>query len=242
LYKANYEKNEYFMSASTAYRIFLYWLILAGLILFSVYVGWDLGVLEIILARDITRISVIVLLLLFFATIHCGYRSWFLTMQLLMAEKLNRCIKENKNCDIRMFSNGQSLVQEYLEGLQKGDAEQDKVILSEVMAERLRGTHQVGWFIAGMVIKLGLLGTVIGFVLMLSSISGLDNLDISDIKQLMQQMTQGMGVAMNTTMVGLVSSMLLGMQYLLLDRCADQVVTTGVGIGQDLCANEPVQE
>lgn len=224
------------MSSSSAYRIFLYWLLLAGIIVFSVYVAWDLGVLASILSSDITRISVVVLLLLFLTSIHCGYRSWFLTAQLRMAERLKEQLESPGQNSAFMFSNGKSLVQDYLEALQKGDSEQDKVILSELMAEKLRGSHQVGWFVSGLVIKLGLLGTVIGFVLMLSSVSGLENLDITDIKQLMQQMTQGMGVAMNTTLVGLVSSMLLGMQYLLLDRCADQVVATGVGLGQDFCS------
>ncbi len=90
----------------------------------------------------------------------------------------------------------------------------------------------MGWFLAGLVIKLGLLGTVIGFVLMLGSVSGLESLDIGDVKQLMQQMTQGMGIAMNTTMVGLVSSMLLGIQYLLLDRSADRFVVETINLGQ----------
>lgn len=225
------------MSSSSAYRIFLYWLLLVCVMAFSTYVAWDLGVLASILSRDITRISVVVLLLLLLTSIHCGYRSWFLTAQLRMAERLKEQLEAPSKSTAFLFSNGQSLVQDYLEALQNGDSEQDKVILSEVMAEKLRGSHQVGWFVSGLVIKLGLLGTVIGFVLMLSSVSGLENLDITDIKQLMQQMTQGMGVAMNTTMVGLVSSMLLGMQYLLLDRCADQVVATGVGLGQDFSSS-----
>lgn len=100
--------------------------------------------------------------------------------------------------------------------------------MAEVMAERARGAHQVGWFVTGLMIKLGLLGTVVGFIMMLSSLEGLEQLDISDIKTLMQQMTQGMGVAMNTTLVGLIGSMLLGLQFLLLDRHADQLIASTV--------------
>lgn len=204
--------------------------------LFAVYVSWDLGALEKILIEDITRISVVVLFLLLMASLHCGYRSWYLTKQLNMAETLIETMVDGRFMGGLAFPSGVSVVQDYLSGLERCGDDQDKVILSELMAEKVRGSHQVGWFISGLVIKLGLLGTVIGFVLMLSSVSGLDNLDISDIKQLMQQMTQGMGVAMNTTMVGLVSSMLLGLQYLLLDRCADRVVATGIEIGQNYCA------
>ena len=146
---------------------------------------------------------------------------------------------QSNNAIIHLFPQGESVIQDYVNGLLSGNSEHDKTLLTEVMAEALRGSHQVGWFIAGLVIKLGLLGTVIGFVLMLRSISGLDNLDISDIKQLMTQMTQGMGVAMNTTMVGLVCSMLLGLQYLLLDRCADGVVTQAIDLGQECCKTKP---
>jgi hypothetical protein len=121
---------------------------------------------------------------------------------------------------------------DYLLALERGSTEGDNAQLAEIMAETVRGSHQVGWFLAGLVIKLGLLGTVIGFVLMLGSVSGLDSLDIGGVKQLMQQMTRGMGIAMNTTMIGLISSMLLGLQYLLLDRSADHFVADTVMLGQ----------
>lgn len=100
--------------------------------------------------------------------------------------------------------------------------------MAEVMAERARGTHQVGWFITSLMLKLGLLGTVVGFVMMLGSLEGLEQLDISDIKTLMKEMTQGMGVAMNTTLVGLIGSILLGLQFLLLDRHADKLIAATV--------------
>lgn len=231
------------MPSSNPYKIFLFWLLLAGLIVSAIFVCWDLGVLANIIAQDITRISVLVLLLLSFSSFYCGFRSWYLTRQSLMLEQVSKHFdtapSQSNNAIIHLFPQGESVIQDYVNGLLSGNSEHDKTLLTEVMAEALRGSHQVGWFIAGLVIKLGLLGTVIGFVLMLRSISGLDNLDISDIKQLMTQMTQGMGVAMNTTMVGLVCSMLLGLQYLLLDRCADGVVTQAIDLGQECCKTKP---
>jgi len=95
--------------------------------------------------------------------------------------------------------------------------------------DRIRdGFNDFGWFVTGLMIKLGLLGTVVGFIMMLSRLEGLEQLDISDIKTLMQQMTQGMGVAMNTTLVGLVGSILLGLQFLMLDRYADKLIAATV--------------
>lgn len=222
------------MEHSTPYKIFLLWLLLTSLMLSGVFVVWDMGILGAILQQDITRISTIILFVFFGACVHCAWRSFYLARQALMLAYLqDELVKEDSAVQLlSLFPRGSCLAQEYLVGLYQGRDAQDKVLLSEIMAESLRGTHQVGWFIAGIVIKLGLLGTVVGFVLMLSSVSGLDKLDITDIKQLMQQMTQGMGVAMNTTLVGLISSMALGIQYLLLDRCADRLVVDGVNLGQ----------
>jgi len=253
-------------SLSVPYKTFLYWLLLIELILFGLYLAWDTGILAQILVQDSTRISAVILIVFAFASMHCAWRSVYLARQGLMLSQLRHSVdilstqqlapqsplsqpSLLKSQEIRaviypainLYSSGISSGQEYLNGLLNGSigvdrAGQDKILLSEVMAESLRGSHQVGWFITSIIIKLGLLGTVVGFVIMLSSISGLDQLDISDIKQLMQQMTQGMGVAMNTTMVGLVSSMGLGVQYLLLDRCADGLVVKGVNVGQALTA------
>lgn len=222
------------ISPTRYFRALHTWLLVAGLILFGLYICWDLGVLAAIIVTDVTRISVVVLLLFFATSIHCGFRSWHLSRQLQMAVALN---SHTQVTDKPLYAPGASIIQDYLDSL-GGDVADENTLLAEMMAERVRGGHQVGWFISGMLIKLGLLGTVIGFVMMLSSISGLENLDISDIKHLMQQMTQGMGVAMNTTIVGLVSSMLLGVQYLLLDRAADQLIAVAIGLGQ---ASEPAR-
>ena len=221
---------------SVPYKIFLHWLLFAGLMGMSLFIAWDLGVISRIWYADVTRISPAIFVLLLLTSLHCAYRSWFLSQQALMYDQL-------KSLPETAFPNGVSIINDYLNTLKTDNNDKsDNSLMAEVMAESLRGTHQVGWFISGLMIKLGLLGTVIGFVLMLSSVSGLDTLDISDIKQLMQQMTQGMGVAMNTTMVGLVSSMLLGVQYLLLDRHADQLVVQGVQLGEALSSSTPSEE
>jgi hypothetical protein len=219
------------ISPSRSYRALHCWLLVAGLILSGLYICWDLGVLAGIFVTDVTRISVVVMLLFLLTSVHCCYRSWQLSRQWQMATALRAQALEKGA--VSLYAPGCSIVQDYLLSLRSVMAEEN-TLQAELMAERIRGSHQIGWFISGALIKLGLLGTVIGFVMMLSSISGLENLDISDIKHLMQQMTQGMGVAMNTTIVGLVSSMLLGVQYLLLDRSADQLVAVGIGLGQEL--------
>lgn len=222
------DKHRKVMPTQYTYTTFLYWLLLAGLIVFFLFLSWDLHLFHTIFAQDITRISSLIFILFIAVSVHCGYRSWFIASQSLMLFKIKKLSLD----DLRLLSEdsleGRSVIKGFLGKVLNSHSEPDKTLATEVLAESLRGTHQVGWFMAGVVIKLGLLGTVVGFVLMLSSISAFEQLDISDIKELMQQMTQGMGVAMNTTMVGLIASMSLGIQLLLVDRCADRLLLEAI--------------
>ncbi|MDO6681851.1 MotA/TolQ/ExbB proton channel family protein [Oceanobacter sp. 5_MG-2023] len=216
-----------------SYQMLLHWLLLLGLMIFVTWLLLDLGVLNTLLAADVTRISSVILLVFVVGCGHCGYRSWILTAEALALTRLQRAWQAAPSLAL---ASEPSLGGQYLQGL--GPLQQDNALAAEILAERVRGSHQVGWFMTGVLVKLGLLGTVVGFMLMLGSVSGLENLDTSDLKVLMQQMTTGMGVAMNTTLVGLVCSILLGLQYLLLDRSADRLVADAVTLGQTVLSND----
>lgn len=76
--------------------------------------------------------------------------------------------------------------------------------------------------IANTLVILGLLGTVVGFIVMIGQLD-LQGTDTAQIQALLAQMTKGMGIALVTTLVGLCANLLLGIQLLLLDRLADRV-------------------
>ncbi len=221
------------MQRPPLYLTFFHWLLLAGIITIAIYIAWDLDVLGVIFRTDVTYISAVIVVVFIGASIHCAYSSWFLSHQENYFSEQYLTVKQPKKCTEKNHLKC-SPVYNYLIAIKSKPSLQDSTLLSEVLVESLRGSHQVGWFMSNMIIKLGLLGTVVGFVIMLSSVSGLDALDTDDIKQLMQQMTQGMGIAMNTTMVGLVASLLLGIQYLVLDRSADRLVSNIISFSQQL--------
>ena len=205
------------------------WALFVGLVLFAAFLAHDLDVLSPLIVRDSTRISVLILLLGVLALLHGGWRGYVLgrEREVLAAWHRSQTLPFEQNSAICRYLQRQqarrSVLQQAESTLVTNDADSDSVP-SELLAERLRGAHASGWFLSGLVIKLGLLGTVIGFVMMLDSISGLEQLDLSAVKSLMQQMTAGMGVAMTTTMVGLLVSMVIALQYLLLDRAADHLL------------------
>jgi hypothetical protein len=100
----------------------------------------------------------------------------------------------------------------------------DQASLNEVLVEQARGTHEFGWFMAGAILKLALLATVVGFMIMLIAINSLSVREFADLPQMLAQMGSGMGVSLYTTLVGLLVNMALSLQYLLLDRSADRYI------------------
>lgn len=206
------------MNTYKTHTLFLLWLLLSSLTGFGLYMTWDKGLLQWIVLTDNTRICVVIILAFCVGSGLAGWRSIYLSLQSLYFDQFKR--------GHRSFNSGQSICHDYL--IYCGKSPHESQLMAEVMAEKARGTHQVGWFVTGLMLKLGLLGTVVGFTIMLGSLEGLEQLDISDIKTLMQQMTQGMAVAMNTTLVGLVGSILLSIQLLLLDRHADRLIADTV--------------
>ena len=100
----------------------------------------------------------------------------------------------------------------------------DQSLLLEAFEAELRRGQELGWFVADLLLSLGLLGTVIGFILMLGPISGLDSADENAIKGALAAMSGGMAVALYTTLAGLVGGMLLKVQGFLLDGAVQELV------------------
>jgi hypothetical protein len=100
----------------------------------------------------------------------------------------------------------------------------DQGLLLDTFEAELKNGHLFGWFIADLLLSLGLLGTVIGFIVMLGPISGLDAGDQGAIKSALAAMSGGMAVALYTTLTGLIGGMLLKIQGFLLDGAVDELV------------------
>jgi len=88
----------------------------------------------------------------------------------------------------------------------------------DVFADRMLKRNVSGRFLADLLLRLGLLGTIIGFILMLLPIGNIEDFDTGLVQQLMVQMSSGMAVALYTTLTGLVCSTLMRVQYLFLDN------------------------
>ena len=73
--------------------------------------------------------------------------------------------------------------------------------------------NESAWFASDAFLTLGMIGTVFGFIYMLSTIfSGLNVSDIAGMKLSLAKMSHGMSAALYTTAAGLVCSLILKVQ------------------------------
>ena len=88
----------------------------------------------------------------------------------------------------------------------------NKNSFQEQLKSRLYEIVDNGFFVADILLKLGIVGTVIGFIIMLSSLSTIDEMNLSKMNNLLLSMSSGMKVALYTTLSGLICSILLTIQ------------------------------
>jgi hypothetical protein len=173
-----------------------------GVIIFFTYLIFDLGVLSLIIASDQSKISLIILALYYLATAHWYYLSFSLDKEI-----------EGLNSD----DASSSVLLSKLKYFDGNDQQKSTNYLS-ILEDELANRHALGYMIVDILLKLGLTGTVIGFILMLLPIGEIKDFDPQIIQQLLSKMSGGMAVALYTTLTGLVTSTLLKLQYFLLDN------------------------
>ena len=75
-----------------------------------------------------------------------------------------------------------------------------------------------GWFWSDNVLSLGMIGTVIGFMTMLSGFITLDITDPESVQSIIAQLGSGMATALTTTLVGLIASVLIKIQFFMIEN------------------------
>jgi hypothetical protein len=210
----------------------LRWLIFTGVCAFGFVLTWYFGLFHLMFSSDKTYISAIITVLYAATTLHCFARTMVISRELDSAHRVAALVSRGPSGFQVAGQNvgtgdgarlPPGLVTDHIRNLiQKarlqGHHRLDQTLLLRGLADTLRGPNQVGSFASDSLMKLGLLGTIIGFILMLAPIAGLDAADRASVKSSMGLMSDGMAVAMYTTLTGLVGSILVQTQYYLLDE------------------------
>ena len=91
------------------------------------------------------------------------------------------------------------------------------------MKEGLLNDLSIQWFIAESCLVLGLVGTVCGFIIMLgTAFVDIDVGNITSMQNALSQMSIGMSAALYTTLMGLLSSLVIKIQLVNVERAIEQ--------------------
>ena len=107
-------------------------------------------------------------------------------------------------------------------GLKKNGVSTHVQILDSYLKKTV-GYYEFGWFCSDVMLKLGLIGTVIGFIIMLSSLSDITTFDVTLLQGVLTTMGSGMGVALYTTLSALVTGVLIAIQYYNLESGCEEL-------------------
>jgi hypothetical protein len=174
-----------------------------SLIIFSFYLLFQLDLIALIINSDRSKISLIILVIYLLATLH-----WFY-IAITLDKEISSIDKPEKD----------TLIGRYL--IKRNEFEKTQSLYN-LLEDELSNRHSIGYLIVDILLKLGLTGTVIGFILMLLPIGEIKDFDPQILQKLLSTMSGGMAVALYTTLTGLVTSMLLKFQYFLLDSSLSQ--------------------
>ena len=178
-------------------------IILLAVIIFSFYVLYDLNFLNLILVSDKSKISMLILTIYLVATMHWMYVA--------------------RNLDSEM--KGEGKVSDFLK-VSESKTSTGRQSLLKILEDELSNRHALGHMISDILLKLGLTGTVVGFILMLLPIGEMKDFDPEKIQPLLSSMSGGMAVALYTTLSGLVTSTVLKFQYFLLDSSLSKLINS----------------
>ena len=233
--------------------LLLLWLVVTGLLVFGSIVGVDQQLVQLMISADQSRICIVLILMYFIGLGHTFRRTLYLSREInhavTIAARLERrevpasALRSRDSARTAGLPDG--FVVDYLADYHAsrsatGAADSPSDLL-DAYASRLRGAHEFGWFYIDLLLKVGFLGTLVGFILMLSSVAQSGTLDASTMQKVLTQMSVGMSTALYTTLASLVAGILLSVPYYLLDRGLEALLQVTVHV-KEVLVGHPATE
>jgi hypothetical protein len=179
--------------------------------------AWLEGWVDMIVAGDSTHQVLLIAAVFAYGLVRCGGKIFVTSVE------LNQ-IREPP-------SGGSSRVQQYLQSVNRHDA-QSRAISASALKMKLMSRIGSIRHIGNSLVFLGLLGTVIGFIMALSGVDAQAAGDVDAIGPMVTTLIDGMSVALYTTLVGAVLNIWLMVNYRLLESGTVTLLTAIVDLGE----------
>jgi hypothetical protein len=179
--------------------------------------AWLKGWVGFVMEADTTQLVLLIALVFAYGLVSCAHKV------------LVTSIEINQVRDPRRYPG--SRVASYLESIRGRDGHARALCASALklkLASRIASIRHL----ANSLVLLGLIGTVIGFIIALSGVDAEAAADVSSIGPMVTILISGMSVALHTTLVGAVLNIWLMINYRLLEGGTVTLVTAIVELGE----------
>ena len=218
-------------SRNVAFDAVLKWALLMALIAVAGVVSYDYGLLDYLFGADKSKITVLI------AVLYVGFSGHCLWILVELAREYRRAlqIKEVLTISAKLpeLPLGGGLIDRYVADVVRSrehpsEVEGNAHLLMMSLGASLRRRTKIGTYGTDLLYKLGMLGTMVGFVLMLNSMGDLSDFDVDTLRGALQQMIAGMAVSLLTTIAGLIGGILLRLEYNIADALVTDISQTTV--------------
>ncbi len=201
------------------------WLVLTGFYLFGGFLLWRFGYLQIMIENDRTYLSTVIVVIFLAISGYIGIAARRLSV---LGREFNAAIGAISLVQSQTEDSVTSgWLSEHLQisANQSNPPANGQEAMHNRLVERVHRGHAIGWFTSDALIRLGLIGTVIGFILMLGAVYQLKDEDVSVLQDLLGSMGEGMQVALFTTLTGISCSLAIAIYCKCLDRYSDTLIS-----------------
>lgn len=214
-----------------AYDAVLKWVLLMALIAVAAVVSYDYGLLTYLFVADQSKITVLIAVLYVAFSGHC---LWILVE---LAREYRRALQVKAALAVATrvpdLPRGGGLINSYIADVIRSrehpsEVEGNAHLLMMSLGASFRRRTKIGSYGADLLYKLGMLGTMVGFVMMLNSMGDLANFDVDTLRGALQKMIAGMAVSLLTTIAGLIGGILLRLEYNIADALVTDISQTAV--------------
>ncbi len=188
---------------------------LVGLVFLFVLISQ--GYVSKAIKADITNMVIVILALFSVGFILAAYRTFWLSREL-------------NNSHLKVLPSN-SLAKDFLQNSKILDASSRNNLAASL---RIKLSSKINYikFMANTLVILGLIGTVIGFIIALSGVDGSVSSNPEEVSKMVSTLIQGMSVALYTTLVGSICSVWLNICYQIMSTGANKLLSKIIELGE----------
>ena len=166
---------------------------------------------------DITNMVIVILALFAIGFVLAAYRTFWLSKEL--------------NYSFLKVLPTHSIANMFLQDSKKLDASARNNLAASL---RIKLSSKINYikFMANTLVILGLIGTVIGFIIALSGVDGSVSSNPEEVSKMVSTLIQGMSVALYTTLVGSICSVWLNICYQIMSTGANNLLSKIIELGE----------